>query len=151
MRAPTGTAVQCALAFFRNIVGARIARPLLEFVQNFGFAHLLFFLLFLKTLKAIRAHFHALIIFHLALFGKQSLINVIFGDTTAGAPSRLGEGAPDLFYSAALIFSIISAYCASVSFVWPGFMANTPPHSKPSLYFGTRWTCRWQPVSPYAP
>ena len=55
------------------------------------------------------------------------------------------------FYSAALIFSIISAYCASVSFVWPGFMANTPPHSKPSLYFGTRWTCRWQPVSPYAP
>ena len=29
-------------SFFRNIVGARIARPLLEFVQNFGFAHLLF-------------------------------------------------------------------------------------------------------------
>ena len=29
------------LLFFRNIVGARIARPLLEFVQNFGFAHLL--------------------------------------------------------------------------------------------------------------
>ena len=28
-------------SFFRNIVGARIARPLLEFVQNFGFAHLL--------------------------------------------------------------------------------------------------------------
>ena len=27
--------------FFRNIVGARIARPLLEFVQNCGFAHLL--------------------------------------------------------------------------------------------------------------
>jgi len=24
---------------FRNIVGARIARPLSEFVQNFGFAH----------------------------------------------------------------------------------------------------------------
>ena len=24
-------------SFFRNIVGARIARPLLEFVQNFGF------------------------------------------------------------------------------------------------------------------
>ena len=31
-------------SFFRNIVGARIARPLLEFVQNLGFAHLLFFL-----------------------------------------------------------------------------------------------------------
>ena len=31
-------------SFFRNIVGARIARPLLEFVQNFGFAHLLFHL-----------------------------------------------------------------------------------------------------------
>ena len=30
-------------SFFRNIVGARIARPLLEFVQNIGFAHLLFF------------------------------------------------------------------------------------------------------------
>jgi len=30
--------------FSRNIVGARIARPLLEFVQNFGFAHLLFHL-----------------------------------------------------------------------------------------------------------
>ena len=30
-------------SFFRNIVGARIARPLLEFVQNFGFAHLLYF------------------------------------------------------------------------------------------------------------
>ena len=29
-------------SFFRNIVGARIARPLLEFVQNFGFAHLLY-------------------------------------------------------------------------------------------------------------
>ena len=28
-------------SFFRDIVGARIARPLLEFVQNFGFAHLL--------------------------------------------------------------------------------------------------------------
>ena len=28
-------------SFFRNIVGARIARPLLEFVQNCGFAHLL--------------------------------------------------------------------------------------------------------------
>ena len=29
-------------SFFCNIVGARIARPLLEFVQNFGFAHLLY-------------------------------------------------------------------------------------------------------------
>ena len=28
--------------FFCYIVGARIARPLLEFVQNFRFAHLLF-------------------------------------------------------------------------------------------------------------
>ena len=28
-------------SFFRNIVGARIARLLLEFVQNIGFAHLL--------------------------------------------------------------------------------------------------------------
>ena len=28
--------------FFCNIVGARIARPLLEFVQNFGFAHFLY-------------------------------------------------------------------------------------------------------------
>ena len=41
MRAPTGMPVQCALAFFRNIVGARIARPLPESVHNFGFAHLL--------------------------------------------------------------------------------------------------------------
>ena len=32
--------VMCS-SFFRDIVGARIARPLLEFVQNFGFAHLL--------------------------------------------------------------------------------------------------------------
>ena len=32
--------IMCS-SFFRNIVGARIARPLLEFVQNFGFAHLL--------------------------------------------------------------------------------------------------------------
>ena len=29
-------------SFFRNIVGARIARPLSKFVQNFEFAHLLF-------------------------------------------------------------------------------------------------------------
>ena len=36
MRAPTGTRL-----LFRNIVGARIARPLLEFVQNLEFAHLL--------------------------------------------------------------------------------------------------------------
>ena len=61
------------------------------------------------------------------------------------------EGLAAAAYRLALIFSIISAYCASVSFVWPGFIANTPPHSKPSLYFGTRCTCRWQPVSPYAP
>ena len=27
MRAPTGTAVQCVVSFFRNVVGARIARP----------------------------------------------------------------------------------------------------------------------------
>jgi len=40
------------LLFFRNIVGARIARPLLEFVQNFGFAHLL--------LKNLAAHKNAL-------------------------------------------------------------------------------------------
>ena len=39
-------------SFFRNIVGARIARPLLEFVQNFGFAHLL--------LKNLAAHKNAL-------------------------------------------------------------------------------------------
>ena len=31
-------------SFFRNIVGARIARPLLEFVQNFGFALLRFYI-----------------------------------------------------------------------------------------------------------
>ncbi|MFR5786810.1 MAG: hypothetical protein ACLUHE_06660 [Christensenellales bacterium] len=31
-----------ARLFFRNVVGARIARPLSEFVQNLGFAHLLF-------------------------------------------------------------------------------------------------------------
>ena len=35
--------------FFRNIVGARIARPLLEFVQNFGFAHLLYSLNFCEA------------------------------------------------------------------------------------------------------
>ena len=52
MRAPTGTAVQCALAFFRNIVGARIARPLLEFAQNFGFTpFLLKWLIFFKALS----------------------------------------------------------------------------------------------------
>ena len=32
------------LLFFRNVVGARIARPLLEFLQNFGFALLLSFM-----------------------------------------------------------------------------------------------------------
>ena len=36
MRAPTGTAVQCALAFFRNIVGARIARPQLVDISKLG-------------------------------------------------------------------------------------------------------------------
>lgn len=51
-------------------------------------------------------------------------------------------------YRLALIFSIISAYSSSVSFLRPGFMANTPPHSYSSLYLGTRWKCRWQPVSP---
>ena len=40
---PYGYGVIMRSSFFRNIVGARIARPLLEFVQNFGFAHLLFF------------------------------------------------------------------------------------------------------------
>ena len=39
---PYGYGVIMRSSFFRNIVGARIARPLLEFVQNFGFAHLLF-------------------------------------------------------------------------------------------------------------
>ena len=38
---PYGYGVIMRSSFFRNIVGARIARPLLEFVQNFGFAHLL--------------------------------------------------------------------------------------------------------------
>ena len=42
--------------FFRNIVGARIARPLLEFVQNFGFTHLLQ-LHFLQKKKANRSRF----------------------------------------------------------------------------------------------
>ncbi len=37
-----GTAVQYMLTFFRNVVGARIARPLSEFMQDFGFVHLLF-------------------------------------------------------------------------------------------------------------
>ena len=41
-------------SFFRNIVGARIARPLLEFVQNFGFAHLLF--MRIKTEKEEKLH-----------------------------------------------------------------------------------------------
>ena len=41
-------------SFFRNIVGARIARPLLEFVQNFGFAHLLF--IRIKTEKEEKLH-----------------------------------------------------------------------------------------------
>ena len=39
---PYGYGVIMRSSFFRNIVGARIARPLLEFVQNFGFAHLLY-------------------------------------------------------------------------------------------------------------
>ena len=39
------------ISFFRNIVGARIARPLLEFVQNFGFAHLLIILYFSRAYK----------------------------------------------------------------------------------------------------
>jgi len=51
-------------------------------------------------------------------------------------------------YRLALIFSIIASYSSSVSFFRPGFMANTPPHSYSSLYLGTRWKCRWQPVSP---
>jgi len=33
MRAPTGTAASCVVAFFRNVVGARIARPLSGFAQ----------------------------------------------------------------------------------------------------------------------
>ena len=41
MRAPTGTAIQYAVTFSRNVVGARIARPLSGFVHVFGFAHLL--------------------------------------------------------------------------------------------------------------
>ena len=41
MRAPTGTRL-----LFCNVVGARIARPLSEFVQNFGFAHLPMFTIF---------------------------------------------------------------------------------------------------------
>ena len=40
----------CA-CFFRNIVGARIARPLSEFVQNSGFIH------FLQKKKANRSRF----------------------------------------------------------------------------------------------
>ena len=51
-------------------------------------------------------------------------------------------------YRLALIFSIMASYSSSVSFFRPGFMANTPPHSYSSLYLGTRWKCRWQPVSP---
>ena len=42
MRAPTGTAEQWCSCFFRNGVGARIARLLSEFVQNFEFTHLLY-------------------------------------------------------------------------------------------------------------
>ena len=50
--------------------------------------------------------------------------------------------------SAALIFSIISAYSASLRKTRCGFIAKTPPYSKPPSYFGTRCMCRWQPVSP---
>ena len=39
---PYGYGVIMRSSFFRNIVGARIARLLLEFVQNFGFVHLLY-------------------------------------------------------------------------------------------------------------
>ena len=53
--------------------------------------------MFLKTLKAIRAHFHVLIIFQVALFGKQSLIDAIWGTQQQAPPPRLGEGAPELF------------------------------------------------------
>lgn len=44
--------------------------------------------MFLKTLKAIRAHFHALIIFHLALFGKQSLIDAIWTQQQTPLPAQ---------------------------------------------------------------
>ena len=53
--------------------------------------------------------------------------------------------------SAALSAATISAYSLSASVVRFGFISNVPPHSKPSVYFGTRWKCRWHPVSPYAP
>lgn len=47
-----------------------------------------------------------------------------------------------LFYNSFLIFSTNSVYSCSVRYFSPGFIANTPPHSYPSLYFGTRWKCR---------
>ena len=43
------------------------------------------------------------------------------------------------------------SYTHLVRRVFPGFISNVPPHSKPSLYFGHKCICRWQPVSPYAP
>ena len=38
---PYGNSGAMRGCFFRNVVGARIARPLYEFVQNFGFAYFL--------------------------------------------------------------------------------------------------------------
>ena len=66
------------------------------------------------------------------------------------APPGAGRGAvlSQKAYRLALILAIISSYSASVKKVFPGFMAKVPPHSKPSLYLGTRCMCRWRPVSP---
>ena len=40
-----------------------------------------------------------------------------------------GKSPRPFYYRFALIFSIMSAYAASLSVVLPGFISNTPPHS----------------------
>lgn len=44
-----------------------------------------------------------------------------------------------LNYKYFLISEINASYSASDKNFSPGFIANTPPHSYSSLYFGTRW------------
>lgn len=46
------------------------------------------------------------------------------------------------FYKYCLISAINASYSASERNFCCGFMANTPPHSNSSVYFGTRWKCR---------
>ena len=61
----------------------------------------------------------------------------------------VSEGSDPEKSKADLIFAASSAYSESERNFRLGFIAKTPPHSNSSpAYFGTRWKCKWCPVSP---